>query len=769
MRKEQLRSRIEVPLRVNQRRTTGVQPNPSAVERVAELEARMATERAEDVRRKKEVESRIGDLRDTLTSMRDKLKRGADERDALRSELAERAVEIDALRRDLDAARDAAAAAAGASTAADLADARDRIVRLTDRLRELESQSPAVAGRSPEDQALIEGEVRRRDQALLVAAERVAGQVKKIASLERRLDNARARIAEIRDALLAEKKGAAEDREHPATRGVDEILAAPDEPEEAPESDSSSWVDADGTVRGDASQGSWVDVDASVSATSESQSASNTAGQWVAVEQEKKKPAEPPTPPTPVHDDRMAGVRVPPRRPAGVEPPSEDTDASVEDRPAPRRPAAQAAEAPPPVVDVERMAGVRVPPRRPTPSATETSLLTAEERGQVRAGTRRPAVVEAPPPSQEIAPPPGAPIALPGMRAEGLATETPLGLRWPAREVESRRPVDVILLQRPITPAETRRIDALLLARHPNLASAIGSGKVGDATFVVFERADGETLEDWVRRAGPVPEKAAVSVALQVARALRQAAFHGCVHGDLSPRSVRVAASGQVQVEDVGVGALFPGPDAPVAAASFASPERLRGSPPPDARSDVYSLGAVLFFLLTGRPPHEGERDQVLRRVAVGSAPDPREHNPQVSADVAKLVLRMTSADPDRRQVTWDQALVDLERLVPGPRSEELRGNWRTRAVRLFSEHPFMVAGIAATPIVVIAAALFLGGAGGPSPRERYEIAVREADVLLGQGDIEGARLLIARFVTDAGDPAVERDAAARMDWLKAK
>jgi hypothetical protein len=272
-----------------------------------------------------------------------------------------------------------------------------------------------------------------------------------------------------------------------------------------------------------------------------------------------------------------------------------------------------------------------------------------------------------------------------------------------------------------------------------------------------------------VHRIGPLPERTALPVVLQMARGLRQAAFHGALHGDLSPRVVRIEPTGRVQVEDAGVGALNPRTDRPVRAPAYASPERRRGAASADVRSDVYSLGAILFFVLTGAAPGGRRRGGDARRPASAEANDPLGLGPDVAPDVARLVARMMAGDPSRRHATWDEVLLDLERAAPAESAPAHAAAARERVAGLMIARPAVFAGLALVIVVAGSVSLRVLMSDGPPARERFDSAMIQADALVRRGDVESARILIGRFVKDVGDPAVENEAARRLEELKGK
>jgi eukaryotic-like serine/threonine-protein kinase len=305
---------------------------------------------------------------------------------------------------------------------------------------------------------------------------------------------------------------------------------------------------------------------------------------------------------------------------------------------------------------------------------------------------------------------------VPGLTCEGLAERSAMGTRFRARRAEDRRAVWVIVLADPLREADLRRIDAMTQSRHPNLAATLSVAGSDCGPYLVLERTLGDTLREWVAREGVPPERTALNMALQIARGLRHAAFHGTLHGALSPRNVRVAPDGHVQVEDAGLADLRPAPDDPVREPGFASPERLRTGVAPDARSDIYSLGAVLHFLLTGKAPFEGDAEAVERAQKERGTPDPRALRGSVSREASAFVTTLLALDAEMRPLTWDQVLVDLERLVSAD-TDALPDSLRGRVARFVALHPLVACVVAAAPL--LAAAVWLHFAASALPPGR--------------------------------------------------
>jgi len=172
-----------------------------------------------------------------------------------------------------------------------------------------------------------------------------------------------------------------------------------------------------------------------------------------------------------------------------------------------------------------------------------------------------------------------------------------------------------------------REARAAAALRHPNLAAVFQFGASPDGThcYYAMELVEGETLGARVRRDGPLNAKEALEIAIQITRALMAAATHDLIHRDLKPSNIMLTTESEVKVIDFGLAKAITGADAEmdlthgefVGTPSFASPEQF-GSGPIDARSDIYSLGATIWFALTGLAPHFGQtldeiRDRKMR------------------------------------------------------------------------------------------------------------------------------------------------------------
>jgi serine/threonine protein kinase len=181
---------------------------------------------------------------------------------------------------------------------------------------------------------------------------------------------------------------------------------------------------------------------------------------------------------------------------------------------------------------------------------------------------------------------------------------------------------------------------------HPNVVSIFDWGEADRTYFIVMEYVDGEPLSRLIREHGPLEPRRAAAIASSVAAGLAYAHRHGVVHRDVKPGNVLLANDGQVKVTDFGI-ARATGDDesltktgAVMGTATYFSPEQAQGEPV-DGRSDVYSLGVVLYEMLAGEPPFRGENPLAIAYKHVQEQPVPlRQRNPAVPPALEAIVAR---------------------------------------------------------------------------------------------------------------------------------
>jgi eukaryotic-like serine/threonine-protein kinase len=225
-----------------------------------------------------------------------------------------------------------------------------------------------------------------------------------------------------------------------------------------------------------------------------------------------------------------------------------------------------------------------------------------------------------------------------------------------------------------------REARAVAQLSHPNIVTVIDRGEDAGRQFIVFEYVAGENLKQLVQREGPLPVRRALELTLEVAGGLAFAHEQGLVHRDVKPQNVLMNGDDRAKVTDFGIarsldvdhGMTQTG--TVLGTSNYIAPEQASGEPV-DAYTDVYSLGVVLFELLTGDVPYDGDNFlAVAMRHLNDPVPDVRERRRDVSPRVAAAVARAMAKDPEERFPSMDAfaaeleaCLVELERGEEGP------------------------------------------------------------------------------------------------------
>ena len=209
---------------------------------------------------------------------------------------------------------------------------------------------------------------------------------------------------------------------------------------------------------------------------------------------------------------------------------------------------------------------------------------------------------------------------------------------------------------------------------HPNIVSLFDYGADDGTYFIVMEFIDGSSLSDIIRRDGALMPERAAEIASDVARALDRAHAQGLVHRDIKSANIMITRTGQTKVTDFGI-ARAVGRDGEqtmtqtgmvIGTAAYLSPEQAQGNPV-DGRSDVYSLGVVLYELLTGRTPFSGDTALSIAYKHVREDPrPPSELNRDVSPQLDAVTLKALAKNPENRYSTAAEMSEDLQRFIHG-------------------------------------------------------------------------------------------------------
>ena len=264
-----------------------------------------------------------------------------------------------------------------------------------------------------------------------------------------------------------------------------------------------------------------------------------------------------------------------------------------------------------------------------------------------------------------------------------------MGAVYEAEDLESGRLVALKVLSHRLDSPEARerffregRLAASI--NHPNSVYIFGTEEVGGTPVITMELVPGGTLQDRVRARGPLPVGETVDAVLQIVEGLDAAQRVGILHRDVKPSNCYVGEDGAVKVGDFGLSISTAVRTEPALTATgaflgtpaFCSPEQLRGDEL-NARSDMYSVGATLFYLLTGRTPFEAKNMvQLLATVLEQVPPSPRQFRPEIPKGLAKVVLRCLEKQSGERFKSYAdlaEALAPYSSAAPTPATLGLR------------------------------------------------------------------------------------------------
>src|SRR5215210_2606125 len=207
---------------------------------------------------------------------------------------------------------------------------------------------------------------------------------------------------------------------------------------------------------------------------------------------------------------------------------------------------------------------------------------------------------------------------------------------------------------------------------HPNIVSIFDRGESEDGTYyIAMEYLPGGTLKDRITQRGALPAHTAAAVALQMAEALRAAHERDVIHRDIKPHNILVTGLGDVKVTDFGIAraaasATMTRTGHILGTAHYISPEQAMGEPVGPA-SDLYSLGIVLYEMLTGELPFDADTPLGIAMKHVnGYVVPPQELNPTVPDGINAITLRLLAKNPDDRYASDSELIEDLERVCAG-------------------------------------------------------------------------------------------------------
>jgi serine/threonine-protein kinase len=299
-----------------------------------------------------------------------------------------------------------------------------------------------------------------------------------------------------------------------------------------------------------------------------------------------------------------------------------------------------------------------------------------------------------------------------------------MGIVYLAREIAPQRLVAMKFLQRPNNHAAFERflveVRALALLDHPHIVGILSSDFLRADPFFTTEFVPGGSLSKKVDSDGPFESVAAARLMASAAHAVHEAHRANVIHRDLKPSNILLGEDGTPRIADFGLAKRLDRDDGlttsggPLGTPRYMAPEQTGGEQGQiDARTDVYGLGATLYFLVTGHPPFSGPHEESIRQIQSEPPVPPRSHRPELPRELEGIILKCLKKDRAQRYSSAKALAIDLERFVAGQRPEAPVLSWPRRSAQRIGRHrrAIGVGALALVAVIAIAALLW------PEPR----------------------------------------------------
>ena len=215
---------------------------------------------------------------------------------------------------------------------------------------------------------------------------------------------------------------------------------------------------------------------------------------------------------------------------------------------------------------------------------------------------------------------------------------------------------------------------------HPNIVSIYDVGNEGDVYYIVMELIQGKTLKEIIVEDGKLSWKWSVNIAIQIASALETAHRNNLIHRDIKPHNIIITEDGMAKVTDFGIAKAVSNSTitafgTTIGSVHYFSPEHAKGGVT-DAKSDIYSLGIVMYEMLTGRVPFDADTPVSVALMQVQEEPiEPRKLNPQIPISVNNIILKAMQKDPADRYQNATEMLIDLSTALKRPDDDFVKLN----------------------------------------------------------------------------------------------
>jgi serine/threonine protein kinase len=272
------------------------------------------------------------------------------------------------------------------------------------------------------------------------------------------------------------------------------------------------------------------------------------------------------------------------------------------------------------------------------------------------------------------------PRQIPGYQLLGRLGAGSMATVYKARQVSLDRLVAVKVLPKKYSqlPEFVKRFyaegRAAAKLNHSNIVAALDVGRHADTHYFVMEYVEGHTVYERLVTEGSYPEAEALATMIQIAQALNHSHQAGLIHRDVKPKNILITNEGVAKLADMGLARAVSDREAAEAEAGktfgtpyYIAPEQVRGDVNIDSRADIYSLGATLYHMVTGKAPFEGPDVTVIMRKHLRDAIVPPDHvNPRLSNGISEIIELCMAKDPLKRYITTSDLIEDLQAVAEG-------------------------------------------------------------------------------------------------------